>query len=316
MGGYVVLLLMMTLCVTACAPGGKAGKADGRQTDSVTAVTGGFTYPEVPVMITDPVEKRKYVVRHYWDGFDFGDTLTVGDRNISEEAFARQIGMLMEFGTDETLTSESMDNLCSGMEKYAYSRRVFMDMADNYLYNPNSPYYNERIYLAYLQRMLESLFTNEAEKSRLVFRRDLVGRNMPGTAATDFHYYLENGERRSLVDTKTKGDYLLLVFYAPGCQSCKETMDAMVGDRLLDEAVRRGRLAVLAVYTEGDEKEWKESCNELPDAWIKGNDRREVLDNALYDLKATPSLYLLDSRKKVVLKDAPYGEIRKVALIR
>ena len=316
MGRYVFLFLMMTLCVASCAPGGKAGKADGRQADSATAVSGGFTYPEVPVMITDPAEKSRYILKHYWDGFDFGDTLMVNDRDIAEEAFARQIGMIMEAGADGALTAESMDNLCSGMEKYEHSRRVFMDMADNYLYNPNSPYYNESIYLAYLERMLRSGFLSEAEKGSLTFRRDLVSRNMPGAVATDFRYYLENGERRSLSGTEVKGNYILLIFYAPGCHTCEETFEAMAGDRLLDEAVRRGRLTVLAVYTEGDEKEWRKSCKELPDAWIKGNDRMEVLDNALYDLKATPSLYLLDSRKRVVLKDAPYGEIRKAALIR
>lgn len=35
-------------------------------------------------------------------------------------------------------------------------------------------------------------------------------------------------------------------------------------------------------------------------------------EEALYDLKAMPSLYLLDGQKRVLLKDAPLSQIREV----
>ena len=42
-----------------------------------------------------------------------------------------------------------------------------------------------------------------------------------------------------------------------------------------------------------------------------GSDHETVKQGALYDLKAMPSLYLLDGTKRVLLKDAPYVKIRE-----
>ena len=56
---------------------------------------------------------------------------------------------------------------------------------------------------------------------------------------------------------------------------------------------------------------WKKYLNGMPDNWIIGDDRRTIVETSLYDLKAMPTLYLLDNEKRVVLKDAPYDIIRK-----
>mgnify|MGYP002225558834 FL=1 len=64
-----------------------------------------------------------------------------------------------------------------------------MRLMDDYLYNPNSPYYNETLYAAYLRRMLQSTALDEARKSSLKFKLELISRNNVGKAATDFTYY-------------------------------------------------------------------------------------------------------------------------------
>lgn len=45
---------------------------------------------------------------------------------------------------------------------------------------------------------------------------------------------------------------------------------------------------------------------DMPEGWTVGTDREAVKTGALYDLKAMPSLYLLDGQKRVLLKDVPY----------
>ncbi len=269
-----------------------------------------FTFPDIPTILTSSDEKREYLLKHYWDRFDFADTAIV-KKNIIESVFVNHLCIIMQEETEMVVLKECVDNLCSRMEKYPHARRVFMELNDDYLYNPNSQYYNENIYLIYLERMIVSKYLGDAEKSNLIFKRNLIRRNMPGDMATDFFCYLENGRKISLFNTKIKGDYLLLLFYAPECPMCMETMKVMTEDVLLSEAVKKGKLTVFAVYTEGDEKEWRTSCGKLPDEWIKANDRMMILDKALYDLKAMPSLYLLDKEKRVLLKDAPYTVVRE-----
>ena len=182
--------------------------------------------------------------------------------------------------------------------------------ADDYLFNPNSPFYNEELYGLYLETMLDVLPPDDVQRSTCDFRLKLVRRNNPGDRATDFAYYLPDGTRRTLAATRVKNNRLLLMFYDPECESCHEVLLRMAADKALAEAVAAGRISVLAVYTEGNEAAWRKALPDMPKGWTVGTDREAVKNGALYDLKAMPTLYLLDGEKKVVLKDAGYERIR------
>lgn len=270
-----------------------------------------FPFPDIPVMLTQPEDRKAYLLQHYWDKFNFADTALVNNREVTEQAFANLLSLMADETTAAGLVEESMDNFCSGMEQHEHARRVCMQMTDDYLYNPNSPYYNERIYAVYLKRMLQSKEVDEVSKSSLQFRLTLISRNVPGSKASDFAYYLPDGSRHTLARTKVSNNRLLLVFYDPECPSCHETMQRMTADATLAAAVDARQLTVLAVYTEGNEEAWRKSLADIPEGWIVGQDRQAVKDGALYDLKAMPSLYLLDGEKKVLLKDAAFDEIIK-----
>lgn len=310
---YSVLFLILLVCFSACTEGNQKkenNKLDfSEKTQSIDKFS--FPFPVIPVMLTQPEDRKAYLLQHYWDKFNFADTALVNNREVTEQAFANLLSLLADETTAAGLVEESMDNFCSGMEQHEHARKVCMQMTDDYLYNPNSPYYNEKLYAVYLKRMLQSKEVDEASKSSLQFRLTLISRNVPGSKASDFAYFLPDGSRHTLARTKVSNNRLLLVFYDPECPSCHETMRRMTADATLAAAVDAGQLTVLAVYTEGNEEAWRKSLADIPEGWIVGQDRQAVKDGALYDLKAMPSLYLLDGEKKVLLKDAAFDEILK-----
>lgn len=275
------------------------------------AVDTKFPFPEIPTMFTQPEERKAYLMAHYWDNFNFADTALVNNRNVAEQGAADYLAILADGTLTEEQVKGSLDGFCKGMEAQEHARKVFLQMMEDYLYNPNSPFHNEGLYALFLERMLKSGFVDEARKSSLKFSLDLISRNCSGKVATDFVYFLPDGSRHSLAQTRVKNNRLLLVFYDPECPSCHETMQEMVADGLLAEAVKAGKLTVLAVYTEGNQEEWKRTLSDLPQGWTVGSDHETVKQGALYDLKAMPSLYLLDGTKRVLLKDAPYAKIRE-----
>lgn len=271
-----------------------------------------FPFPEIPAMLTQPEERKAYLLEHYWDRFNFGDTTLVNNREVTEQGFVNQISLLADGVTPEKVIRESLKNWCSRFMPEAQARQVMMQLADDYLYNPNSPFYNEGLYGVYLETMLEVLPEEDARRSSFDFKLRLLRRNKVGDKATDFTYYLPDGQKKSLVATSTRGNRLLLVFYDPECESCHEVLREMTADASLAEAVKAGRVTVLAVYTEGNQEAWRKGLADMPEGWIIGTDRQKVKEEALYDLKAMPSLYLLDGQKRVLLKDAPLGQIREV----
>lgn len=307
---YIIIFLPLLF---ACQGKNKGETKFSRDRISVEESShGSFPFPEIPAMLTQPEERKAYLLEHYWDQFNFADTTLVNNREVTEQGFVNQISLLADGVTPEKVIRESLKNWCSRFMPEAQARQVMMQLADDYLYNPNSPFYNEGLYGVYLETMLEVLPEEDARRSSFDFKLRLLRRNKVGDKATDFSYYLPDGQKKSLVATSTRGNRLLLVFYDPECDSCHEVLREMTADASLAEAVKAGRVTVLAVYTEGNQEAWRKGLADMPEGWIIGTDRQKVKEEALYDLKAMPSLYLLDGQKRVLLKDAPLGQIREV----
>ncbi len=271
-----------------------------------------FPFPVIPEVLTSPEDRKTYLLTHYWEQFDFADTTLVNNRDVTEQGFVNFIALLADGTTPEELTRESLENWCAGFVGKEHARQVLTQTADSYLFNPNSPFYNEGLYGMYLEALLSKLPQTDAMRSAYRFKLELVRRNNVGDKATDFVYYLSDGTRHTLADTPVKNNRLLLLFYDPECESCHEVLQQMAADVAFAEAVQAGKVSVLAVYTEGDDEAWRRALPDMPEDWMVATDREAVKTGALYDLKAMPSLYLLDGQKKVLLKDAAYGAIRRI----
>lgn len=311
-----ILFIVILLLLSSCGNIPQQEKTEATGSESVghpqVETEASFPFPEIPAMLTQPEERKAYLLEHYWDRFNFADTTLVNNREVTEQGFVNQISLLADGATPEKVIRESLKNWCSRFMPEAQAQRVMMQLADDYLYNPNSPFYNEGLYGVYLETMLEVLPEEDARRSSFDFKLRLLRRNNVGDKATDFSYYLPDGQKKSLAATSTRGNRLLLVFYDPECESCHEVLREMTADASLAEAVKAGRVTVLAVYTEGNQEAWKKGLADMPEGWIIGTDHQKVKEEALYDLKAMPSLYLLDGQKRVLLKDAPLGQIREV----
>ncbi len=305
--GYVFAgLLFLSFQAGACG-----SKASSVTQDTVTIQKQVFPFPTIPSTLTEPEARKSYLLTHYWERFDFADTTLVDNRDVTEQGFVNFIALLVDGTTSEELTRESLKNWCTGFIAKDHARRVLMKTTDDYLYNPNSPFYNEGLYGVYLETLLDVFPTDDVQRSTYNFRLKLVKRNNPGDRATDFTYYLPDGNRCTLAATPVKGDRLLLVFYDPECESCHAVLGQMTASSALAEAVKTGRMSVLAIYTEGNEEVWRKALPDMPEGWTIGADHEAVKTGALYDLKAMPSLYLLDGQKKVLLKDAAFEEISR-----
>lgn len=270
-----------------------------------------FPLPQVPLVLTSAEEQEAFLLSHYWDAYAAPDTLNDTDRRVVEQAFVTFADLLKHHASMPETVRSAMGSFCGALLKAG--RKAQADLAqlmDECLYNPNSRYYDETLYAVYLEERLATADHADPRRSAWTFKLDLIRRNSVGSRATDFVYYLPDGNRRSLYTTPVRGNRLLLVFYDPECHSCHDILVEMFADCTLNRALTDGRVTVLAVYTEGNSDVWRKYLDGMPATWLIAEDRRAVKDGALYDLKAMPTLYLLDAGRKVLLKDASFAEIR------
>jgi hypothetical protein len=167
---------------------------------------------------------------------------------------------------------------------------------------------NDEFFIPFLEHIVESSKVMDESKIRPRLLLELVYRNRIGAKAEDVVYTTASGGSGRLHAISAK--YVLLMFYNPDCKECKITTEELKRSPAVTSAVSSGRLKILAVYPDEDLDIWRSHLNELPSSWINGYDKSLVIrTNQVYDLKAIPTLYLLDENKNVLLKDTSIGHL-------
>ncbi len=265
-------------------------------------------FPEitVPAIYTDQASYVAYYISHYWDRYDFA----AYDKKYAEEttgqAFANFAYLLQMQSGIGAATPEAQSAVKAMLTRAAVSEDAywhFLDLCEHYFYEPNSPMRNDEFFIPAIAHALSTKSPlDEDSKSRYRTLKKTVERNRPGTVATDFVYTTAGGSQGRM--SQIKSDILLLYFYNPGCADCRRVKDMLVESEAVSRLHKEGRLKVLAVYPDEDLTEWKKYLAENPKWWISSYDKGAVVQSRnLYDLKAIPTLYLLDKDKNVVLKD-------------
>ena len=291
----IALILALALFAASC--GGRRSRP--QQTACVSQPR--VFLPAIAPARLSPQEQRDYLRWHYWDRFDFADTLFVREADTAQmvEAYARWVALI----SDRPADAAPMDSL---MRRASASRPMldyFTMLAQQVIHDPNSPLRNDEFYIPVMQAVLASPYYDEYERIGPAYDLAMASQNRLGQRANDFRYTTADGATRRMYDIRA--EYLLLFINNPGCNMCKTVREAISASPMLNELIERGKLKVLALFPDEDLTEWQEYRPQIPARWINAYDKGCVVrDRELYDLKAIPALYLLDRDKRVMVKDA------------
>lgn len=285
------VIIMATLTLVAC---GNGAKRDTEQ--KVYAVE----MPEIPAILTTQSDRAQYVAIHFWDNFDFADTTFLSHNDVLEQAFADYIAAL------GTLPADKAKTAVHGMLQRALPTPAmfgkFTELYEHYLYDPNSPARNEELYIPVLEFVVASDKVDELDKLRPRSQLELALKNRVGQKAADIAIRLANGAGASLYGTAA--DYTILYINNPDCTACAEITDQLVNSPIT-QLLSTGRVKVFAVYPDEDITAWRNHLPSMPSEWINGYEETlSMRDKETYDIRAIPSLYLLDKDKTVLIKDA------------
>ena len=291
------LPIALIFCLFSC----KSGKSSTLEVSYMQDTLTVFNLPAIPPMLNTPELRADFLVKHYWDNVNFADTNYIHHPDITEQAWADYCDLL-----NHVPLSAAQEAIKATIARTETERKVFdyiTGLADKYLYDPNSPLRNEEFYIPVLEAMISSPVLTETEKIRPRARIELAYKNRVDTKASDFTYTLESGAQSTLY--KIKSFYTVLFINNPGCHACTANIEVLKSSPVINELIQKKQLAVLALYPDEELDEWRRHRNEFPKEWINGYDQSlAIRTQSLYDLKAIPTLYLLDANKKVLLKDA------------
>lgn len=311
---YIKLSLFVLLAVLVSC-GQRAGQGS---EGAAKKVKRDFPMVSPPSMMQEQREILEYMSVHYWDAFvaqpqDGAKPYLCDSTHVAgvekgklEQAMANYIYILENLPVKTAQkgvrkVAEKME-ACETADTASNVFETFVEMAEKYMFDPNSPLRNEDLYSPFAAALSQSSHLDQATKDRYAYVTKMCRLNEKGTKAADFRFSDKNGRQHTLYGIKA--DITLLFFSNPGCHSCLDIINALKDSPEITQMIAEGKMAVLNIYIDEDLQAWREYMPIYPEQWYNGFDPDLVIrtDN-VYNVRAIPSLYLLDAEKTVILKD-------------
>jgi hypothetical protein len=262
--------------------------------------------PKIPASIIDPSQRANYLAFHYWDNFDFLDSVKLKQNSLLEHGFVDFIDLL------SIVSKDTIELAISTLMKKAEIDPDLIIMlailSEKYLYEVDSPLSDEEKFIPFLRYMVSSRKVADENKIRPQFMLEYVLKNRTGEAASDFTYTLVNNDTGTLYSIRA--DYTLLFFKNPTCEECNQLTKRLIFSNVINDLIAKDKLKILTVYLLDEVDEWKEHASSVLNSWIYARDAEQKIEaKGLYNIKRYPTIYLLDKDKKVLLKDTDFNKL-------
>lgn len=302
----IFILVILVLISTACS----SSKKGNNETQTVqigksVLAKDTFLLPDLPETLTDAEDRAKYLVMHFWERYDFKNRTLIVRPEITEQAFVDYINVLNYVPNTDVRNSISYTLQEAQKDSAMYVH--FVSLFEKYLYDPNSPFRNEEYYIPVLEEATKSSFFPVETTEKYKFQFEMVNKNRIGEKATNFNYTLPSGKTESMHGIRS--NYLLVMFSNPGCQTCAAVTREILNSEPIQQAFGRNSqsrkmLTIMTIYPDNNLDEWLQHLPDLPKEWINAYDNEmDITKKRLYDIKAIPTIYLLNKDKRVILKD-------------
>ncbi|MBO7199591.1 MAG: DUF5106 domain-containing protein [Alistipes sp.] len=299
---YYILLLVAMLLVSC---GGAKTKKQEIKDVAVEHYEPGTRQVDVDFDIYRYTSKEEFdgAIGRYWDGFDFecGERVVEYDTVSVTQAFVDYVAYI-NVGMEPKQCDSLLRSLMHRAEESRQVLDLFAYVAESVLHDPNSPMRNDELYIPILEVLVESPLYDEYDRIAPAYDLELARQNRIGNVANDIVYTLASGKTGRL--HSIDAEYVILMFSNPGCPMCREIIEEIGASPLINEMMENDLIEVLAVYPDEDLEAWRDHIGDIPQSWINGyDDGMRITQERSYNLQAIPSLYLLDSEKRVIIKD-------------
>ncbi len=272
---------------------------------TVIAAARDFPLPEVPDSLRDPRQRAEYVIDRYWDAMDWRDTVLTRDDRFMEQCAADFYAVAQH--TDSVTASAAVKKMLDGASADPEAYRRIAEISQAYLFEPESPVADDELFLAVADRLMADRRLGEADMLRLADAHRAAVLNRVGRRASDFEFVGSDGLRSSLYDAVKTNSRTIVMFYDPDCHDCMD-----FERHLADAGLKDTGVIMISPYGEQDGL-WARHAATMPAEWIVGLPvDEEFEDEEIYDLRAIPTVLLLDREATVIAKNLTLYNIDKV----
>jgi thiol-disulfide isomerase/thioredoxin len=284
-----------------------------------TTMTAKIFKANKPVKIPDPPKKAdgaidstfqlRWYREHFFDNFDLADDALIRlPRPIYQEKINEYLDKLYVPQADSLkkaiaiIVSKAKKN--QETYKYAvwllmikYQTPEIMGLDEVYVHLFDT-YFGSGEMDFWVNEKLRKNLKDHADR----LRKSLIGQTGPNLIMQD-----SNFKPRSMYDIKNK--YTVLFIFDPDCGHCKEETPKLLN--MYNK--KKFDLEVFAVSADTSMAKMRSYIKDMNMPWITVNGPRTYVGNYqdLYDSNTTPTIYVLDNRKKIIGKKIPTDKLEE-----
>lgn len=261
--------------------------------------------PKRPDGTIDSAFQLRYYREHFFDYFDLSDDALI---RLPQPIYSQKINEYLDklYTPQVDTLKKAISGLVARAKKNPETYKFMVWVLTLKYQNPEIMGLDELfvyLYDTYFASGEMNYWANDKLKKNLKdhadnLRKSLIGRTAPNLIMQD-----ANQQPRSLYALKNK--YTIIYFFDPDCGHCKTETPKLVSFYSKNKA--RFDVEVFAVSADTSIKKMRDYITEMNMKWITVNGPRTYVGSYhdLYDAQTTPTLYILDERKKIIAKKIP-----------
>jgi thiol-disulfide isomerase/thioredoxin len=259
----------------------------------------------------DSTFQLRYYREHFFDHFDLGDDALV---RLPQPIYSKKVAEYLD-----KLYAPQVDTLWNAIQKIVgkakKNQETYKYMVFSLIVKYQTPEFMGldelfvRLYDTYFKTGQMDFWANEKYKKNLKDHADNLRKSLIGNLAPNLIMQDANFQPRSMYDIKSK--YTIIYFYDPDCGSCKKETPVLVNFYAKNKA--KFNVEVYAVNSDSTMSKMRNYIKDMGMKWITVNGPRTYLKgyHDTYDATSTPTLYVLDEKKKIIGKKVPAAKLEE-----
>lgn len=272
-----------------------------------------LTVPEPPVLESgrpDSTWQYEYYKTHYWDDFDLADPTLL---RLSQPVYRKKVEEYLD-----RLVVPNADSITKAIDMMVDKAKKDQEAYKYLVWTVTIKYQNPEImgldkvfvhlYDQYFASGEMDFWANAQLKKNLQERADQLRTSLVGMTAPNLIMQNANLQPRALHDMKNK--YTIIYFYDPDCGHCKKETPKL--KKFYEESGYD--IGVYTVSADTSLAKMKDYIRDMDIAnWVNVNGPRTytVSYQKQYDALTTPTIYVLDRRKKIIAKKLPADRLEE-----
>lgn len=261
--------------------------------------------PKLPNGKADSTWQYKYYKQHFWDNFDIADDALIRmPRPFYQEKLKSYLTKMVVPQADSLLKEIHRLASIARKNQETYKYLVWMCVVQ---YQNVEIMGLDAVYIGLFDKYFATkemdFWINEKTKKNLKDHADqlrisLIGMNAPNLIMQD-----QNLQPRNMHELKSK--YTILFIFDPDCGHCREETPKLVS--FYHAHKKKFDFEVYAVSADSSLKKMKDFIKEFNTPWVTVNGPRSYVGSyhKLYDAPTTPTVYIIDNKKKIIAKKPP-----------